>query len=158
MDKKGGITIFRRKFFVSQCRRFSWGNHSVFQKISGLEKIRYMKGVLLRFCVGKIFCLILPENFVEGPSLVEKIAGFEIFLHNRGYHDFPSNILRLTVPKNFVGDPSVFYKFSSMKKLWIKKGVSRFSVGSFLSHSAEDFRGGTILCFRKFLVWRKLGI
>ena len=53
----------------------------------------------------KIFCLILPENFVEGPSLFEKIAGIENFLRNRGYHDFPSNILRLTVPKNFVGQP-----------------------------------------------------
>ena len=25
MDKKGGIKIFRRKFFVSQCRKNLWG-------------------------------------------------------------------------------------------------------------------------------------
>ena len=30
--------------------------------------------------------------------------------------------------------------------------VSRFSVEKFLSHSAEKFRRGTLLCFRKFLV------
>ena len=32
------------------------------------------------------------------------------------------------------------------------KRVSRFSVEKFLSHSAEKFRRGTLLCFRKFLV------
>ena len=31
------------------------------------------------------------------------------------------------------------------------KRVSRFSVGKILSHSAEKFRRGTLLCFRKFL-------
>ena len=31
------------------------------------------------------------------------------------------------------------------------KKVSRFSVEKFLSHSAEKFRRGTLLCFRKFL-------
>ena len=30
--------------------------------------------------------------------------------------------------------------------------VSRFSVGNFLSHSAEKFRRGTFLCFRNSLV------
>ena len=32
------------------------------------------------------------------------------------------------------------------------KRVSRFSVEKFLSQSAEKFRRGTLLCFRKFLV------
>ena len=32
------------------------------------------------------------------------------------------------------------------------KRVSRFSVEKFLSHSAEKFRRGSLLCFRKFLV------
>ena len=31
-------------------------------------------------------------------------------------------------------------------------GLSQFSVGIFLSHSAENFRGGTLQCFRKFRV------
>ena len=38
------------------------------------------------------------------------------------------------------------------KNLWMRGGgggVSRFSVGIFLSHSAEKHRGGTLLCFRR---------
>ena len=62
-----------------------------------------MKGVLLRFCVGKIFCLILPEKFVEGPPLFEKIAGLETLLHKKECHAFPSKNLSLTGPKNFRG-------------------------------------------------------
>ena len=34
----------------------------------------------------------------------------------------------------------------------MRGGVSRFSVQKFLSHSAEKFHRGTLLCFRKFLV------
>ena len=48
----------------------------------------------------------------------------------------------------------MFNKISSIeKKLWIRggggrrrKGVSQFSVENFLSHSAEKFRRGTLLC------------
>ena len=34
----------------------------------------------------------------------------------------------------------------------MERGVSRFSVDNFWSHSAENFRRGTRLCFRKFRV------
>ena len=41
----GGITSFRRKFFVSQCRKISWGNPSVmFQKISSSERVYGKEG------------------------------------------------------------------------------------------------------------------
>ena len=47
--------------------------------------------------------------------------------------------------------------FCVSENFWYRKtlsirggGVSRFSVGNFLSHSAEKHRGGTLLCFRKF--------
>ena len=36
---EGNITIFYRKFFVSQYRKILWGNPSVFHKISGIEKL-----------------------------------------------------------------------------------------------------------------------
>ena len=38
MDKKGHITIFGRNFYVSQCRKLSLGNPTVFEKIWGIEK------------------------------------------------------------------------------------------------------------------------
>ena len=38
MDKRGHITIFSRNFYVSQCRKISLENTSMFQKIWGIEK------------------------------------------------------------------------------------------------------------------------
>ena len=37
MDKKGGVTFFRRSFFVPNLRKISWANFSVFQKCSGMK-------------------------------------------------------------------------------------------------------------------------
>ena len=37
-DRWGGMMILRWKFFVSQCLNASWGNHSLFRKIWGLEE------------------------------------------------------------------------------------------------------------------------
>ena len=67
-------------------------------------------------------------------------------LYAKAYHDFPSKLFCLTIPKNFVGEPfGVSENFWYRKSLWIRggKGVSRFSVENFLSHSAEKFRRGT---------------
>ena len=46
----------------------------------------------------------------------------------------------------------MFQKFRVSKNSMAKKGVSRFFVKIFLSHSAEKFRRGTHLCFRNFRV------
>ena len=63
------------------------------------------------------------------------------------------------MPKNFVEEPlCVSEKFCYRIMLGMRergggrKGVSRFSVKNFLSHSAEKFRRGTLPCFTKFLV------
>ena len=62
-----------------------------------------------------------------------------------GIHDFQSKLFCLTVPKHFAEEPvcPVFQKISGSEKVYGKKGrgVSRFSVEIFLSHSAEKFRG-----------------
>ena len=68
-------------------------------------------------------------------------------------------MFNLTLPKNFVGVTRVFQKFqkySAIEKFYEEKRgrevVSQNSVGNLLSHSAEKHRGGTLLCFWKFLV------
>ena len=49
-----------------------------------------------------------------------------------------------------------FRKSLVAKKIMDKQGgVSRFSVGNFLSHSTEKLRRGTLLCFIKVLVSKK---
>ena len=71
-----------------------------------------------------------------------------------GYHDFSFKIFCLTVPKNFVGVHfGVSENFGYRKFLCIReRGVSRFFVENFLSHSTEKFLQGTLRCFRKFRV------
>ena len=61
--------------------------------------------------------------------------------------------------KSLQGNPSVmcFRNFPVAKSFLDKQwGVSRFSVENFLSHSAENIRRGTFLCFTKFLVSNKI--
>ena len=45
-----GLTIFRQNCFVSQYRKTLWGNPSVFQKISGIEKFYASEGYVTIFC------------------------------------------------------------------------------------------------------------
>ena len=44
MQKGGGITTLRSKFFVSQYRKISLGNTSVYRKTSGIEKLCMREG------------------------------------------------------------------------------------------------------------------
>ena len=52
----------------------------------------------------------------------------------------------LTVPKNDVGELFSLSLISGIEKVWMRGlgGVSRFSFESFLSHSAEKIRRGTL--------------
>ena len=63
--------------------------------------------------------------------------------------DFLSNIFGLTILENLVVEP-----FCVSEKFWYRitlgirggGGLSRISVRNFLSHSAEKFESGTVLC------------
>ena len=64
---------------------------------------------------------------------------------------FPSKIFCRTVPKNAVGEPfslsllsGIEYRKSLNERVGGGGGVSRFSVESFLSHSAEKFLRATL--------------
>ena len=103
----------------------------------------------------KIICLTVPKIFVREPFRVSLISGIEKIYVSEGYvtiFDFLSKIFCLTVPKNFVRDSYSFWEnFWFRKVLWMKRGVSRFSVENFSSHIAEKFRG------HPFNVSEKLG-
>ena len=73
----GGITFFRQKFLVSQCRQILWASLQCFRKFGASKK----------------------------------------FMHNRGYHVFPSKIFGLTVPKK-IGISSMFQKICVIEKLY----------------------------------------
>ena len=77
LDKKGGsINIFRRKFFVSQCRKYSQVNPSVlcFRKFPVVKKFTDKRGEYQDF-PSKFFCLTVPKIFVGESFTVAVISG-----------------------------------------------------------------------------------
>ena len=89
----------------------------------------------------------MPKISVGESFTVALISGTEkVWIRERGqFQDFPSKIFCLTVPKLSVGEHFTVALVSGIKKVWIREegGVSRSSVETFLSHSAEKFRRGT---------------
>ena len=63
-----------------------------------------------------------------------------------GYHDFLSKIFRLTRPKNFVGETLSVSLISGFEKFYASEGYVTIFCRTFLSHSAEKIRRGTLLC------------
>ena len=72
------------------------------------------------------------------------------------YHVLPSEFSCVTLPKTSWGTLLCLKKFLVSKKVMDRRGgLPRFSIGNFLSHSAETFCRVTLLCFKKFLVSKK---
>ena len=118
----GSIMIFRRKFFVSQYRKISLGNTSVYQKISGSENFYASeRGGEFQDFLSKIFCLTVPKISV-GESFTVCCINFRYRKSSdkRGgeYQDFPSKIFCLAVPKNFVGEPFSVSLISGTEKVY----------------------------------------
>ena len=70
MDKRGGVKIFRRKFFVSQCHKLSQGSLFVlcFRKLPAAQRIMDKKGGYHDF-PSKSFLNHNPEKFGKGNFL-----------------------------------------------------------------------------------------
>ena len=113
----------------------------------------------------KTFCLTVPIKFVgEHFSVPEKIFYRKFSSIGFGHHGFVEFFCP-TGPKRKVSwrNLSVFRIFLvSKKKLWIRGGLSRFSVEIFTSHIAENFREGILLFGEKFwfqkVLWIKRGL
>ena len=58
----GGITIFRRKVLLSQCRKTSWASLECFKKF-GVSK-NFMHNRRYHNFPSKFFCLTVSKNFV----------------------------------------------------------------------------------------------
>ena len=65
------FSIFCRNFFVSQCRKFPWGESFSVSLISGIRNIYASEGYVTIFdFLSKFFCLTVPKNLVGGNPLV----------------------------------------------------------------------------------------
>ena len=144
----GGITCFRRKFFVSQCRKFRGHPFNVSESLR-YRKILCIIGGITSF--RRNFLSHSAERFCGHPFNVSKSLGYrKNFMHNRGYHMFPSKIFCLTVPKNFVGIPSMFQKSLGYRKnLCIIEGNTIFRRKLFVSQ-CRKILWASLQCFRKF--------
>ena len=67
----GVITSFRRKIFVSQCRKISWASLQCLRNF-GVSK-NFMQNRSHHKFPSKNFCLTVPKNFVGIPSMFQKI-------------------------------------------------------------------------------------
>ena len=79
------------------------------------------------------------RKFLVAKKFMDKKGGGE-------YHNFPSKYFCLTVPKNFVGEPFSVSLISGIEKFYASEGYVTIFSRNFLSHSAETFRRGTLLC------------
>ena len=73
MDKRGGgVSRFPVEFFfVSQCRKFPWGEYFSISIISGIGNIYASESyVTISDFLSMFFCLTVPKNLVWGNPLV----------------------------------------------------------------------------------------
>ena len=106
-------------------------------------------GGLSRFSV-EIFCLTEPKNFVEEPfcAVLQKISGSEkVYGSEEGeVSKFPFENFLSHMPKKIVGEPIRVSLIWVIEKFYAEEGYVTIFCRNFLSHSAEKFRRGTLLC------------
>ena len=112
----GGYQVSSSKNFVTQYRKISLGNTSVFQKISGSEKFyasERERGGGYQVSSSKNFVTQYRKISLGNTSVFQKISGSENFYaseRGEGVSRFSVEIFCLTVPKISVGgNPLVFH-------------------------------------------------
>ena len=110
-------------------------------------------GGVSRFSV-EFFCLAVPKNAVGEPFSLSLLSGIEkIWMRGWGLgecQDFPSKFSCLTVPKIFVGQPFRVSLISGIENFYASEGYVTIFCRTFLSHSAEKCRRGTLQSFITF--------
>ena len=109
----GGIKFFRRKFLVSECRKISWACLQCFRKFGVSKNFMHNRGY--HNFPSKTFCLTVPKNFVDIPSIIQKIWGIEKLCIIGGITIFRRKFF-VSVPKNFVKEPFSVSLISGIKK------------------------------------------
>ena len=108
-----------------------------------------LKRVMSRFSVEIFFVSQYRKTLQGNPSVLcfGKFSVANKFMDKKGgLSNFSVETFCLTVPKNAVGEPFSLTLISGIEKFWMRgwKGVSRFSVENFLSHSACKYRRATL--------------
>ena len=124
----GGISFPRRKLFVTQYRKISLGNTSVYREFSGIEKFCASEREGVSHFSVENFLSHSTKKFRWGTlRCIRKIRVSKEFMHQRGrgYQFSPSKTVCHTVSKIFVGEHSgVSGNFGYRKTLCIREGGS----------------------------------
>ena len=145
--ERRGIKTFRRKNFVSECRKNSYGNLSVlcFRKLAVAKKLMDKRGGgVSRFSV-ESFWSHSDEKFRRGPLGCFTNFGYKKVLGmNRrniwhgSIKTCRQNFFCLTMPKSFIGRPfcAVFQKISGSENIYgyKRRGTKTFRRNVFVSH------------------------
>ena len=123
-----------------------------FWKNSGFEKFYGWKGCITFF--RRTFSVSeCRKNSWPSFQCFRKFGVSKKFMHNRGYHVFPSKNSGVTVQKKSWAPLQHFTKFGVWKILCIREGGGiTFLRRKILSNSTKNLCWGTLRCFRKFRV------
>ena len=84
---EGHVTIFPRKFFVSQCRKSPKRNRSVlcFSKFPVAKNFWMRRGGSIKILRRKFFCVAVPKYFVGEPFIVSLFSVIGKSYASEGY-------------------------------------------------------------------------
>ena len=99
----------------------------------------------------KFFCLTVPENFVGTINVSEKFGYRKISRITRGCHYSTLNFFASQGQKN-----RSFEKILVSKIFMHRSGDATMIWRNFFFHVTEKFHNGSLLCFKIFLVWKKV--
>ena len=109
MDKRGGGGVSRfsvENFLSHSVEKFRRETLLCFTKFLGSKNVKDKRGGRYHDFPWKLFCLTVPNHFVEEAFCISASFGYRKFLCPAGeYHDFVYKICCLAVPENFVGEP-----------------------------------------------------
>ena len=121
-----GITIFRRKFFVSQCRKLLWSSLQCFRTVGILKNSMHTRGY--HVSTSKLFGLKVPKNCVrEYYCFWEKILVSKSFMDEKARITFM--LLKILVSqcrKISWASPQCFRKIGVLKKSMHTRGYHVF--------------------------------
>ena len=152
LDQKNCIrwcnTILSKNDFLTLAKNFV-GRLLPFRKFLVSKHLKDRRG--LSFFTVENFLSHSAKKFRRGALLFQKFSGLEK-LHKMVYHDFVEKWFSHSTEKFRTGTLCLSESFW-YRNIWRKRGGYHLIPSIFiLSHSAGNFRKGTILCFRKFLV------
>ena len=155
MQKKE-ISLFSvGKFFSHSAEKFREGNHSTFQKYSGIEKILCIRSGCHFFCYN-FFLLSVPKNFVGGINQCFRIIkAWKIFPQKKELSLFSvGTFFSQSAEKLREGNHSMFRKNSGMEKLYAEGGDITLSAETFFLTVPKNFMGGIIQGFKNIRALR----